>query len=189
MKKVLVALGLSTLCLCGCSAFDEKENSENVVSTIVTETVTEPNTELPQTDFISETKIIGEDDFGYLEVSDDWEYEEPMVYERPSVTFNNGFGNSIVIYYYENEYAEMDIRLLSESSYEVLQRHYEKVKMTKSEINGNDAYKFVYKNDDEYVVAWDFKCEDGINRHISFIGDERIIEMSENIVKTYRLCN
>lgn len=201
VKKVsAVLMTLTVICTAGCYGSEKTESHAEVTETVTEETTsevtepvtaepmeipTQPETE-PTTAHIPEIANyrVGEEDFGYFNIPTDWSYIEPMVSERPSMYYGDKDNeNEVGIFYYENN---EEIKTCAETDFSISQKHYDNVKMTQTEIDGYEAYKISYDDNDIHIITYVFACADGVNRHFYFRGD-MAIALAESIVKTYKL--
>lgn len=200
LKKVLaVLITLSVICTSGCSVSEKAESQAEVTETVtegntsaVTEPVTAEPTEIPNQPEteplaadISEIANyrVGEEDFGYFNIPADWSYIEPMVSERPSMYYGDKDNeNEVGIFYYENN---EEIKTCAETDFIISQKYYDNVEMTQTKIDGYEAYKISYDDNDSHIITYVFACADGVNRHFYFRGD-MAIALAESVVKTYK---
>lgn len=231
MKRILTLFASFCLFLTACGTdensaknISETEITEsdlqNVTEPVTAESVTEPTvieTEagtLPITTVPSEmesisaddSKTIGNKNYGYLDVSSDWKYKEPMVIEASSIEYTDGNGNSISIRLYaewgadgQYIYSDEGIDDLAERCYEQF-KEFKNIEMIETKIDGYKAYKLTYiravRTDDgrgevsygdKYYAECLFECADGINRSVMFSGDEKFTKSADKIIKTYHL--
>lgn len=137
--------------------------------------------------YSGETKTIGGSEFGYVEVPAEWSESVMYVIERPSVDYDDGNGNSISMWYYEDGAGSIE-----ELAYHSFLAHdasgVDHLNLKRAEINGFNAYRFSYMSPNgKYCSKWLLECADGINRGIAFTGkDTGIYELSNMLIKTYK---
>ena len=137
--------------------------------------------------YSGETKTIGSSEFGYVEVPAEWSESVMYVIERPSVNYDDGNGNSISMWYYEDS-----VKSIEELAYHTFHAHdvsgVGHLNLKRAEINGFKAYRFSYmSSNDRYCSKWLLECADGINRGITYTGkDTGIYELSNMLIKTYK---
>lgn len=173
--------------------------SETTVTTTAVKAIKIKREDISDYVYEGETQTVGNDTYGYLDISYDWEYKEQDAHQRPIMDYVDGE---------ENEFTMINCDIfgwgISHKNIDDLAELYDysgsfkDAEVTKYDVDGYTAYKLTCSRlsavnavnyDDYYVAHWIFECEDGINRAVIFRGTEDFIEGSDNIIKTYHLYN
>ena len=136
--------------------------------------------------YSGETKTIGGSEFGYIDVPADWSESVMYVIERPAVSYDDGNGNSISMWYEDGNKSIDELAYISFIAHDA--NSVSQLNLKRAEINGFKAYRFSYMpSNDKYCSMWLLECADGINRGITFTGkDTGIYELSNMLIKTYK---
>lgn len=204
-RIMLLFVTAVVICLQGCSGAKKTSRTEQTeaVTTQTSEYYSETQTseteryyEISSAEYLDlsdtkpyseETKTIGGSEFGYVEVPAEWSESVMYVIERPSVNYDNGNGNSISMWYYEDGAESIEeLAYHSFLAYDVSGVGH--LNLKRAEINGFKAYRFSYMSPNGmYCSKWLLECADGINRGITFTGkDMGIYELSNMLIKTYK---
>ncbi|MCM1226076.1 MAG: hypothetical protein NC320_01465 [Clostridium sp.] len=154
----------------------------------------------------NELQTIGKEDYGYLNVSSAFKYQEPMVEEAPSIAYTDGSGNEISIRLYaewgtdgQYIYSDESIDDIAERCYKSF-KEFKDVKLEKLENSAPIAYRLTYirtvRTDDgrgevsygdKHFSEWFFDFADGTKRSVTFSGNDEFVKSADRIIQTYRL--
>lgn len=150
----------------------------------------EPNIYDPASYFTEKnSKLIGNDDFGYIRIPSTWE-DVTESFDGSSIVFTDSITNSkwYILLTYVNDGITTPDALATNSYNGLLADGALEVSVNQETVNSFSTYKLVgYKpNEQRYVAAWFFTTAEGKTRYIAIEGADRVNEFY-NMIYTYKL--